>query len=129
MLSQHAQQIEDLNFRVLRLLQNKPDASQREMATQLGVSQSKMNYCLNALIEKGLIKLSNFQNSRHKLKYVYLLTPIGLSEKAKLTGHFLQRKLAEYEELKAEIESLKADALQAGTGLTVRTKTKLETIV
>ena len=122
MSSQHAKQIEDLNFRVLRLLQNKPDASQREMATQLGVSQGKMNYCLNALIEKGLVKLSNFQNSRHKLKYVYLLTPVGLSEKAKLTGHFLQRKLAEYDELKAEIESLKKDALEAGTCQTVRTK-------
>jgi EPS-associated MarR family transcriptional regulator len=129
MSSQHAQQIEDLNFRVLRLLQNKPDASQREMATQLGVSQGKMNYCLNALIEKGLVKLSNFQNSRHKLKYVYLLTPVGLSEKAKLTGHFLQRKLAEYAELKAEIVSLKADAIKAGTRQTARTKTKLETIV
>ena len=107
MSSQQAQQIEDLNFRVLRLLQDKPDASQRELADQLGVSHGKMNYCLNALIDKGLVKLGNFQSSQHKLKYVYLLTPAGITEKAKLTGRFLQRKVAEYEQLKAEIESLK----------------------
>jgi EPS-associated MarR family transcriptional regulator len=66
-----------------------------------------MNYCLNALIDKGLVKLGNFQSSQHKLKYVYLLTPARIAEKAKLTGRFLQRKVAEYERLKAEIEGLK----------------------
>ena len=111
MSSQHAQQIEDLNFRVLRLLQDKPDASQRELADQLGVSHGKMNYCLNALIDKGLVKLENFQNSQHKFKYVYLLTPAGISEKAKLTGRFLLRKVAEYEQLRAEIEALRAEVI------------------
>ena len=68
-----------------------------------------MNYCMNALIDKGLIKLSNFQHSPNKFKYAYLLTPAGLAEKAALTGRFLKRKMAEYEALKAEIEALQAD--------------------
>jgi EPS-associated MarR family transcriptional regulator len=109
MSSQQAQQKEDLDFRVLRLLQNKPDASQRELADQLGISHGKMNYCLNALIEKGLIKIGNFQNSQHKLKYVYLLTPAGLAEKAHLASRFLKRKAAEYKQLKAEIDALRAE--------------------
>ena len=107
MSSQRTQQTEDLNFRTLRLLQEKPDASQRDLADQLGVSHGKMNYCLKALIDKGLIKLENFQNSQHKLKYAYLLTPAGITEKAKLTSRFLRRKLQEYEQLKSEIEELK----------------------
>ena len=120
MSSQKAQQTEDLNFRVLRLLQDNPEASQRELADELGVSHGKMNYCLNALIDKGLVKLENFQNSQHKLKYVYLLTPAGIAEKAKLTGRFLQRKVAEYERLKAEIEALRAE--QANDGRTCQSK-------
>ena len=114
MSSQHTQQMEDLNFRTLRLLQEKPDASQRDLADQLGVSHGKMNYCLKALIDKGLIKLENFQNSQHKLKYAYLLTPAGITEKAKLTRRFLRRKLQEYEQLKSEIEQLKNEV---GEGL------------
>lgn len=112
MSSQRPQHAEDLHFRVLRLLQDRPDISQRELAAQLGISHGKMNYCLNALMEKGLIKLGNFHNSQHKFKYVYLLTPAGIAEKAALTGRFLQRKLAEYEALKAEIQALQADAGQ-----------------
>lgn len=69
MSSNHSQQIEDLNFRVLKVLQDKPDISQRELANQLGTSHGKMNYCLNALIVKGQVKLENFQNSQHKFKY------------------------------------------------------------
>jgi len=114
MSSQQAQQMEDLNCRVLRLLQEKPDASQRELADQLGISHGKMNYCLNALIDKGLVKLGNFQSSRHKFKYVYLLTPSGISEKTKLTSRFLKRKVAEYEQLKAEIEALNEEVGQDG---------------
>jgi len=112
MSSQQAEQKEDLDFRVLRLLQDKPDTSQRELADQLGISHGKMNYCLNALIDKGLVKLGNFQNSQHKLKYAYLLTPAGFSEKAKLTSRFLKRKVAEYEQLKAEIDALKQGMLK-----------------
>ena len=109
MSSTHAQQMEDLQFRVLQLLHSKPDTSQRDLAKQLGISHGKMNYCVNALMEKGLVKLENFQHSQHKFKYMYLLTPAGLAEKAALTGRFLQRKMAEYEALKAEIEALKAE--------------------
>lgn len=107
MSSQKAHQSKDLNFRVLRLLQDKPDATQRELAEELGVSNGKMNYCLKALIDKGLVKLGNFQSSQHKFKYVYLLTPAGIAEKAKLTGRFLQRKVVEYNLLRAEIEALR----------------------
>ena len=114
MSSQHTQQMEDLNFRTLRLLEEKPDASQRDLADQLGVSHGKMNYCLKALIDKGLIKLENFQNSKHKFKYAYLLTPAGITEQSKLTRRFLRRKVQEYEQLKSEIEKLKNEV---GEGL------------
>jgi len=119
MSSQQAEQKEDLDFRVLRLLQDKPDASQRELADQLGISHGKMNYCLNALIDKGLVKLGNFQNSQHKFKYAYLLTPSGISQKAKLASRFLKRKVAEYEKLKAEIDGLKAEVGQMLSGVDV----------
>ena len=109
MASQQAQQLEDLHFRVLKHLEDKPDISQRDLANQLGVSHGKMNYCMNALMEKGLVKLSNFQHSEHKFKYAYLLTPAGFAEKAALTGRFLKRKMAEYEALKAEIAALQAE--------------------
>jgi EPS-associated MarR family transcriptional regulator len=112
MSSQKAQHAEDLNFRVLRLLQDNPEATQRELPHKVGVSHGKMNYCLNALIDKGLVKLVTFQNSQHKFKYVYLLTPVGIAEKVKLTGRFLQRKVAEYERLKAEIEGLRAEHVE-----------------
>lgn len=108
MPSQLTQHREDLDFRVLKLLQDQPDISQRELASQLGVSHGKANYCLAALMDKGWVKLGNFQHSQHKFKYAYLLTPAGLAEKAALTHRFLKRKMAEYEALKAEIDSLRA---------------------
>ncbi len=114
MASTHAQQTEDLHFRVLKLLQDKPDISQRDLAAQLGISHGKMNYCLNALMEKGLVKLHNFSNSQHRWRYAYVLTPTGLAEKAALTGRFLKRKIAEYEALKAEIEALKSELPEEG---------------
>lgn len=120
MSSTHAQQTEDLHFRVLKLLQDKPDISQRDLAAQLGISHGKMNYCLNALIEKGLVKLQNFSSSQHRWRYAYVLTPDGLARKAALTSRFLKRKMAEYEALKAEIAALKAqlpaDAPDHGAG-------------
>lgn len=109
MASTHPQDIEDLHFRVLKLLQDQPDLSQRELAQQLGVSNGKLHYCLNALIAKGLVKLGNFAGSKHRLRYAYLLTPAGMAEKAGMTSRFLKRKMAEYEALKAEIASLQAD--------------------
>jgi len=78
----------------------------------LGVSTSGMNYCLNALIDKGWVKVHNFSESKNKFGYVYLLTPSGIAEKAFLTGRFLQRKLKEYEEMRTEIDSLRSEAAE-----------------
>jgi EPS-associated MarR family transcriptional regulator len=112
MASKHPQELEDLHFRVLRLLEDKPDLSQRHLAQALGVSNGKLHYCLRALIERGLVKLGNFAHSDHHLGYVYLLTPKGISQKASMTGRFLKRKLAEYEALRAEIESLQQHSVE-----------------
>ena len=109
MASKHTEHVEDLHFRVLRLLQEHPDLSQRELASKLGVSNGKLHYCLNALIEKGLVKLGNFANSKHHLGYAYLLTPKGIAQKARMTGDFLRRKMAEYESLQAEIATLQEE--------------------
>jgi len=105
---------EDVRFRVLRLLQENPNASQRDIAKALDLSLGGINYCLMALVEKGHIKMQNFQESNDKRKYVYLLTPKGIAEKTALTGRFLQRKMREYEALKAEIESVRKD-MELGT--------------
>ncbi len=94
---------------MLRILQERPDVTQREIAQLLGVSTSGLNYCLNALIDKGWVKVHNFSESKNKFGYVYLLTPSGIAEKTALTGRFLQRKLLEYEEMRAEIESLSGE--------------------
>jgi EPS-associated MarR family transcriptional regulator len=100
---------EDVRFRVLRLLQNNPQASQREIANALGLSLGGVNYCLNALIEKGHVKMQNFREAEDKRKYVYLLTPKGIAEKTALTGRFLARKMREYAALKAEIDAVQAE--------------------
>ena len=100
---------EDTKFRLLRILQERPDVTQREIAQLLGVSTSGLNYCLNALIDKGWVKVHNFSESKNKFGYVYLLTPSGIAEKAAITGRFLRRKLQEYEDLRAEIESLNTE--------------------
>jgi EPS-associated MarR family transcriptional regulator len=100
---------EDTYFRVLRILEEKPDITQREIAQKLGISTSGLNYALKALIDKGWVKVHNFSESNNKLGYAYLLTPSGISEKVSLTSRFLQRKLQEYEEMKAEIEFLRSE--------------------
>ena len=114
MTSRQAQIQEDTYFRVMRILQDNPDLTQRELAEKLGVSVGGLNYCLNALIDKGWVKMQNFQNSKNKFKYVYLLTPQGIAEKVALTSRFLERKMQEYETLKSEIESLHQDVKSAG---------------
>ena len=98
------------HYKVLQLLKQHPDLSQREMAQRLGISNGGMHYCLSALMDKGLIKLGNFASSNHKLGYVYLLTPQGIAQKTAIASRFLERKMVEYEALKAEIASLKAEA-------------------
>ena len=109
MTSRQAKIQEDTYFRIMRLLQDNPDITQRELADKIGMSVAGLNYCLNALIEKGLVKMANFSKSKNKFKYVYLLTPQGIAEKVALTSLFLKRKMEEYEALKVEIESLKAE--------------------
>ena len=89
---------------LLRQIKKKPEASQRELADELGFSLGKLNYCLKALQAKGLIKIENFKKNPDKLRYIYVLTPKGISEKAKLTINFMKRKFKEYEELKEELE-------------------------
>jgi EPS-associated MarR family transcriptional regulator len=110
MTSRQAKLQEDTYFRVMRLLEENPDLTQRELAEKLGISVGGLNYCLKALMEKGLVKMKNFANSKNKFGYVYVLTPTGMAEKAAITQRFLKRKMEEYESLKAEIESLKRGA-------------------
>src|SRR5687768_18324397 len=114
MASKHPADAEDLHFRVLKLLQEHPDMSQRELADRVGVSNGKLHYCMRALIDKGLIKLGNFAGSKNRLRYAYWLTPTGLSQKAGMTSVFLKRKMAEYEALRAEIAALEADLTTSG---------------
>lgn len=109
MTSRRSKLQEDTNFRLMQLLHDNPHMSQREMAKALGISFGGINYCLNALVEKGLVKIHNFSQNQNKFGYAYLLTPTGISEKASLTGSFLKRKLQEYEALKAEIKALKLE--------------------
>lgn len=100
---------EDNHLKVLRLLEVNPHMSQRDLADALGVSLGKANYCLKALLVKGFIKMQSFRKNQNKLAYAYLLTPVGISEKAVLTVRFLERKVAEYESLTLEIEALKCE--------------------
>jgi EPS-associated MarR family transcriptional regulator len=109
MTSRQAKIQEDTHFRIMRILQDNPDLTQRELADKLGMSVGGLNYCLNALIDKGFVKMANFSKSKNKFKYVYLLTPQGIAEKVALTSRFLKRKMEEYDALKVEIEALKAE--------------------
>ncbi len=109
MSTRHTHNQEDTRFRVLRLLQSRSDMSQREIAEALGISLGRTNYCLRALVNRGLVKIHNFRNSSNKIGYIYLLTPQGIAEKSALTADFLKRKIEEYEILKAEIASLEAE--------------------
>ena len=92
------------NLNVLRKLNSKPSSTQRELAKELGFSLGKLNYCINALKEKGLIKINNFKANKNKISYAYILTPQGISEKTRLTINFMKRTMQEYDELKKEIE-------------------------
>ena len=94
-------------FNVLRKIKSNPNSSQRELASELGFSLGKLNYCLKALSQKGLIKIKNFQKNPNKIGYSYILTPKGFAAKTRLTLNFMKRKMKEYDELKMEIESEK----------------------
>lgn len=97
---------DEYRYKILKLVQANPEISQRELAKTLGVSLGKANFCLKALIEVGLLKVTNFRNSQNKLAYMYLLTPTGLEEKSSITMRFLKAKMLEYEVLKKEIDLL-----------------------
>ena len=106
---------DEYRYRILKILENNPGASQRDIARDLGVSLGRVNFCLQALVEKGLVKANNFRNSTTKQTYLYLLTPKGFDEKAKVTLRFLKSKLAEYETIKAELAELQRDAGKEST--------------
>lgn len=108
---------DELRLRILRLLEQHPEMSQREIARELGVSLGGVNYALKALIERGFVKAGNFGRSEHKAAYLYLLTPEGIAQKGALAATFLSRKLEEYEVLKREIKALKREVnLVQGAG-------------
>lgn len=100
----------DIHLGLLKKLEANPNYTQRELSKEMGVSLGKVNYCLKKLVEKGLVKLSNFSSNPNKVGYIYILTPQGFEEKARLTFEFLKIKLEEYELLKDEINLLKKDA-------------------
>lgn len=101
---------DEYRYRILKLLENNPTASQREIARELEVSLGRVNYCLQALVEKGLIKVNNFRQNESKRAYLYYLTPKGVQEKTKVTVRFLKAKLDEYESLKREVAQLQREA-------------------
>ena len=101
--------MEEAHYKLLRLIESRPQLTQRQLAHELGMSLGKINYCVNALIEKGWIKARNFRNNNHKLAYAYLLTPRGIEQKAAITLHFLRRKVSEYEMLRKEIAQLQRE--------------------
>ena len=102
----------DIRLDLLRKLEENPNYTQRELSKEMGVSLGKVNYCMKKLIEKGLVKLSNFSHNADKVSYIYLLTPKGIENKTKLTIEFLKIKIKEYEILKEEIDILKKDVNQ-----------------
>lgn len=102
---------DEMRYKLLKLVEANPAVNQRALARELGISLGKVNFCLHALIDKGLVKAKNFKNSQNKRAYLYMLTPKGVEDKARVTARFLRNKQAEYEALKQEIAVLKREAL------------------
>jgi len=100
---------DEYRYKILKLVETKPELSQRELAKELGISLGKANFCLKALIDVGMVKATNFRNSKNKLAYMYLLTPSGIEAKATITMRFLKRKVEEHDALLREIETLRDD--------------------
>jgi len=100
---------DEISYKLLKIIEEEPHLSQREIAARMGVSLGKANYCLKSLIDMGFIKARNFYNNNNKVGYIYMLTPSGVEEKVSVTYRFLKRKMREYAEIKTEIESLKAE--------------------
>ena len=110
----HTMHSDEAHYHILKLLEDRPQISQRELAAELGMSLGKTHYCLRALVERGLVKANNFRRSDNKAAYAYLLTPSGIQEKLHITRRFLQRKQAEYDALHAQIAELKAALAEQG---------------
>jgi EPS-associated MarR family transcriptional regulator len=106
---------DEYRYKILKLLEKDPALSQRELANALGVSLGKVNFCIRALMEKGLLKARNFRNSKNKTAYMYYLTPTGFEEKARVTVRWLRRKMDEYETLTEEIERLRSEVVEPGS--------------
>lgn len=106
-------QIDEIHYKVMRLVEANPHMSQRQLASELGVSVGKANYCLRALVRAGLVKVRNFKDSSNKAAYMYLVTPRGIREKARLAVRFLGIKVREYELLRAEIEQIRRETQHA----------------
>ena len=100
---------DEYRYKILKLVEENPQVSQRELAQQLNISLGRVNFCLRALIKVGLLKATNFRTNKNKLAYMYMLTPRGIEEKSFITLRFLKNKLQEYESLKAEIEEIRQD--------------------
>ena len=103
---------DEYRYKILKILEVNPEISQRGLARELDISLGRVNFCLKALIERGLLKATNFRNSRNKLAYMYLLTPTGIEEKSVITARFLKLKMQEHADLQAEIEELRKDSNQ-----------------
>ena len=103
---------DEYRYKILKILEANPEISQRDLARKLHISLGRVNFCLKALIEKGLLKATYFHNSNNKLAYMYMLTPKGLEEKSVITARFLKLKMLEHAALQAEIEELRKDANQ-----------------
>ena len=112
---------DETRYRILKLLEADPQASQRRIADELGISLGRVNFCLQALVDKGLVKVNNFRNNVNKRAYLYLLTPRGIEEKTRVTLRFLKVKLEEYEALKSELEQLQREAARSGPQSGMRT--------
>lgn len=100
---------DNARYRLLTLLDENPELTQRELAEEMGISLGKTNYCLKALVDKGMVKVQNFRNSENKIAYLYKLTPAGMNDKIQVTRRFLVRKVKEHAELSVEIERLKCE--------------------
>ena len=111
MASKRSQQQEEIRLRILRLLNENSNLSTRKIAKLVGISNGSTYYCINALIERGMVKIGNFSSSNNKRNYAYFLTPQGIYEKSILTSKFLKRKIQEYKDLKYEIEELENESV------------------
>lgn len=106
----------EIRYRLLKLVESNPNLTQRQMAVEMGLSLGKFNYCLKELVKKGLVKVERFTSSSNKAGYMYILTPHGIEQKAKITTAFLCRKMQEYEQIKKEISELRQE-VQLGSDL------------